>query len=72
MDREGCHREKEVQNWARQIAKEKGKNGVETKLGYQKIKIDTKCYRWEEKVSRKNAGEVRKNLPQRRTKKYQK
>lgn len=41
-------REKQVQEWLEKIAKEEGRNGLETKVGYQKIKVKEEWYKWNE------------------------
>lgn len=45
-------REKEVQNWLGQIEKEEEENGLETRVGYQKIKVDGEWYGWDERAGR--------------------
>lgn len=45
-------REREVQEWLDKIAKEERANGLETKVGYAKIKVDGDWYRWDEREGR--------------------
>ncbi|XP_031782863.1 protein bfr2-like [Nasonia vitripennis] len=51
-------REKEIQNWLKMIAEEERGRGLETQIGYQKIKVNGCWYEWSEKKGRiEEAGE---------------
>lgn len=45
-------REKQIQEWLESIAREEEENGLETKLGYMKIRVDGSWYEWNEKLGR--------------------
>lgn len=42
-------REKEVQAWLGMIAEEESKRGHDTKVGYQKVRVDGEWYEWNER-----------------------
>lgn len=50
IDDDYTEREKQVQGWLREIVEEEEKNGLDTRLGYMKIRMDGIWYEWDEKM----------------------
>ena len=52
LDDDYTEREKEIQGWLEEVAEEEKKYGIETRVGYQKIKVKEQWYVWDEAEGR--------------------
>lgn len=48
LDDDLTEREKQIRDWLDSIVREERKNGLETRMGYMKIRVEGKWYEWDE------------------------
>lgn len=52
------NREKEIQEWLGSLEKEERKNGLDVQVGYLKVRVQGRLYRWDEKKGRLEEQEM--------------